>query len=241
MKEQTLHLHIEKKIHYFSHLFTRGIMPMYKYSTMTSLFFDTKQLPTNIYHTDIKNTQNNTLKNVKNIYNQNHVSMLNIYPNLHASFPESTSNISTLEKHSVLNQYDVFSQHIATKFVNFKSPSHIDTKHFDTAHTIAQTHMPNRHLNHAKQEPQNAKRINFIHPQDKVSTQTEYFKNLEERIVVKVEERLNSLKETTSITELSHEKRILVEHEHKKTADKIYTMVTKRWDKELRRKGHLYG
>ena len=85
------------------------------------------------------------------------------------------------------------------------------------------------------------KSVTMFHQKDKGSFPVQQMKELEEKVLHRVEERIKVEKQEKAITTASYEERIVQQREEKRITDKIYTMVMKRWDRELSRKGHLYA
>ena len=76
--------------------------------------------------------------------------------------------------------------------------------------------------------------------QEKQTLGEEELKVLESRIVTRLEENIVRKTEKKQEHAVTHEAHVVKQREEKKMADKVYRMVSKRWDKELRRKGYLY-
>lgn len=69
----------------------------------------------------------------------------------------------------------------------------------------------------------------------------ETMKALEERIVTRVTEKIQVQKSEAHTHTFTKEERIVHLREEKALSDKLYASVMKKWDRELKRKGHIYG
>lgn len=66
-------------------------------------------------------------------------------------------------------------------------------------------------------------------------------KEVEERVVQRLESRSHAIEQTQTRETLTREERIFRERETREMGERVYGLVMKKWEREMRRKGYLYG
>jgi hypothetical protein len=82
--------------------------------------------------------------------------------------------------------------------------------------------------------------VMLYHKQHTTDT-TQKIHELEERVVSRVVEKMNVERHTQHTHTLTKEERIVRQQEERRFSDRVYASVMKQWDRELKRRGHLYG
>jgi len=238
MRQNIFHLTIQKKTHYFSYFFHRRMLGQYSFNPMTTLYFEDKTSDTHNHHTHVNN---------KNVFE--HIHNTKVYTNNDSpSLERKERNDFAKSEDTASNNY-LFHNNIANRFSHFASMKHIDVSHTKHAITFANTsknfpssknasfHHQEKHETH---KHQNINPTELIHQKEKTYVETKQIEQLEQRVVTQVEQKLKEKLLKVKSTHTTHEEHIRIQREEKKDADKIYTLVMQRWDKEQKRKGHLY-
>ncbi len=245
MRQNIFHLTIQKKANYFSYFFHRGMFSRYSYNPMTTLYFEDKTSDVTSHHTSInnKNVFEHTHSKVvyENTYPQ-HIYNTSVYTSKHSPSlkGKEKNDFGQADSITANNSY-LFHNKIANKFSNFSFAKHIDVIHAKHAITFANTSKNFSSSNHDPFKHQNINPTELIHQKEKTYVETKQIEQLEQRIVSQVEQKLKETLLITKSTHTTHEEHIRIQREEKKDADKIYTLVMQRWDKEQKRKGYLYA
>jgi len=242
MKEKRISSDVNRRVKFFNYFFDKGIAYIGEYNFITAMIFEKKQVPLKI-NQNIKNSMQNVTQNIYNvkeftthIHPGIEISSQNISEHAQA-FTYKTTNIDNSVSD---NSIHLFNSAIVEKFIKFNPDNRINVKHTDVFSSVINNHahttFPNKELLKVNGE----KSVTIVHQKDKGSFQVQQIKELEEKVFHRVEERIKVEKQEKAITTVSYEERIIQQREEKRMTDKIYTMVMKRWDRELSRKGHLY-
>lgn len=242
MRQNIFHLSIQKKTHYFSYFFHRRMLGQYSFNPMTTLYFEDKTSDIHSHHTHSKEV-------VENTYPQ-YIHNTNVYTsNNNFSLECKEKNDFAKGDVTASNNY-LFHNKIANRFSHFAFMKHIDVSLTKNAITFANTsknfssandisfHHQEKHETH---KHQNTNPTKLIHQKEKTYVETKQIEQLEQRVVTKVEQKLKEKLLRVKSTHTTHEEHIRIQREEKKDADKMYTLVMQRWDKEQKRKGHLYA
>ena len=144
----------------------------------------------------------------------------------------------------------LFHHKIANRFRNFSFAKQNELNHTEHVITFANTRKNfsssndtsfHHQVKYETHKYQNINPTELIHQKEKTYIETKHIEQLEQRVLTQVEQKLKENLLVTKSTQNTQEEHIRIQREEKKDADKIYTLVMQRWDKEQKRKGHLYA
>ena len=258
MKDFVMHVNkdisaLQTRVGFFDHLHRGKYAIVGDYPSMSSMVFDTRSPDVHLYTKNVR-------KEEKNHYHidasQAHYTTQNIHTSTNNHQEHYFKKESSVQKHLNLKQLfseqnvfsekhepkpqEQFNQRLLEKFFTFSSTieSSFSSKLLTNNHK-SQTLKENKLvLERLLETGENS--VAFVHPKEEKSISTEDIKHLEQSISQRVEERIVIETQREKEKILTVEERTLLIREEKKSADKIYSMVMKRWDKERSRKGHLY-
>ncbi len=230
---------VQERVNFFNHLQEQNTVVGH-YRGLARLIFEPLEANLNVNNITHKNETKEYLSNSSHAYysTQNIHELSEVKHYLSVQNNKEIYNNRENQQHTHMNQ--TFNQNILKKFLNFSSKVEEKSVYNNSINSSFQAlkEKDESHFYYSEIEVKKASKI--LHPKETVSVGMEEIKALEERVVSRVEERIVVKKEHNSTHILSKEERVVLQIEEKKTTDKLYSMVMKRWDKERRRKGHLY-
>lgn len=258
MKKQQISSDIKRRAAFFNYCFEKGLRSVGTYKSMTAMVFEKKQPETTVYHqheahTQLVNNNQSITKNETVVQNIHHLSVNNTQENIltaHTSFPEipPSQSISPKEERmeksaAVHNKLDLFTSRVHKRFHVFNQHQHKHSNGEDKRVSLPQhMSMPTSNMTqHTHVEMNENQHTEVQHPLPKNIIQTESIKALEKRLLKRIDAKMNVNKNEQKRNNVFDEERIVLQREEKKMVDKVYTLVMKRRDKELKRKGYLYG
>lgn len=253
MKKQQISSDIKRRAFFFNYCFEKGLRFVDTYKSMTAMVFEKKQPETTVYHqhkayTQWVNNNQNITNNETVVQNIHHLSVNNTPENIlttHTSFPKIPPSQSIFLKEermqkitAVHHKLDLFTSRVHKRFHIFGQYQHQhqyqhsigEDKRVSLSHMTQHRHVEMNENQHT--EVQHLSLTNTI--------QTESIKVLEERLLNRIDAKMNVNTNEQKRNNM-HEEHIVLQREEKKMVDKVYTLVMKRRDKELKRKGYLYG
>lgn len=244
MIERKFSSNVKKRTDFFNCFFNKGMGYIGNYNSITSMIFDKKHPIYNLYN----NSENHTKSVTQNIHNRVE-SISNIYPiielntslNALESKQELTYKTSYVDNSSVDNSIELFNNAIIEKFTKFNTQNHKRIEKQVLLNPVTHNHFTTKSMFSESLQIPTETSTTMVHQKDKEPVQVQAIKEIEEKLLHQVEEKIKVVKKEKRVVTMTHEERIVQQREEKKVTDKIYTMVMKRWDKELSRKGHLYG
>jgi len=256
MNKQHISSDIKRRAVFFNYCFDKGLKSVGVYKSMTAMVFEKKQPETTVYHqheshTQLVNTHQSITKNETLVQNIHNLSVHHTQENsstIQTSFPEIPPSQSIFSKEEsmqknadVHHKPDRFTSAVQKRFQVLNQHKH--SKQEDNRVLISQhITMPTSNMTEQTHvEIHEGKNREIQHPSHIDTMQGERFKALEERLLKRIDMKININKNEQKRHNVRDEERIVLQREEKKMVDKVYTLVMKRRDKELKRKGYLYG
>ena len=252
MRTQKIISVVQERASFFNHLQERSAVVGH-YRGLARLIFEPLEPKLNVNNITHKNERKEYISNSSQAYytTQNihevsevkhYLSVLNnkeTHTNRENLYRQLMNNsVTKNQEHTHINQ--TFNQNILKKFLNFTSNVEEKSTYNKSTNNPLQSLKAKEQSHFYYSEIEAKKASKRVHPKETVSVSMEEIKALEERVLSRVEERIIVKKEHSSTHTLTKEERVVLQIEEKKTTEKLYRMVMKRWDKEQRRKGHLY-
>lgn len=255
MKKQHISSGIGRRAEFFHYFFEKNMACIGEYRTVTAMVFNKREAEIiqqqNVEkHSDVSEIQNHT--HVQTINEIHHHSEVQHHEPLQSSKsfaiqPQITKTVQNHSSEQVHHQHNIetvkrdFHTRVVNRFLKVKRDEPSVTKEKDVLTEQKMFHMPKKTPKQVSTPDREKKTSVTMHYQrENKQLVAEEIKVLEERIVTRLEEKIVRKKDEKKAHTLTHEEHIVKQREEKKMADKVYRMVSKRWDKELRRKGYLY-
>ncbi len=256
MKKQHISSDIKRRAAFFNYCFDKGLKSVGVYKSMTAMVFEKKQPETTVYHqhdvhSQLVNTHHNITKNETLVQNIHNLSVNNTQENsltTETSFPQiqpfqsvSPKDESMQQSTGVHHKLDLFTSTVQKRFqvLNQHKQSSRENKRVSLSQRMS---IPMSNIaEHTHVEIHEDQHREVEHPSPTNTMQVERFKALEERLLKRIDAKMNVNKNEQKRNNVRDEERIVLQREEKKMVDKVYTLVMKRRDKELKRKGYLYG
>jgi len=254
MTQEESSLEVKHRANFFHYIFNKNIKSPVGYKSPTAMIFEKKQASVTIYNNSSKqeqsfyrNSEDSTqyiTNNTQNLFESHtHINPTAKVTSTHFSI-HSQENIYNTDY--IINRFDqsekllfnsvalenlsqklLFNSVVLQKFTKYNSQKPTEINSSKASSRVL--------LKVDSEDP-----TTIIYQKDKEIIQAQYIKELEERVIDRVEERIKVEHKKEFTNTVSQEERIMRQREERLSAEKIYTFVMKRWDKELKRKGHLY-
>lgn len=248
MTQEESSLEVKHRANFFHYIFNKNIKSPVGYKSPTAMIFEKKQASVEIY--------NNSSKQEKSFYRNSEDSRQYITNNTQNLFESQTQHLSEPLTHINPTAKDT-STHISIhKQENIYNTDYIKNRFDQSEKLFFNSVILKRFSKYNRQkttEINNSKTMSrellkmhsedpttLIYQKDKEIIQAQHIKELEERVINRVEERIKVEHKKEFTNTVSKEERIIRQREERLSAERIYTFVMKRWDKDLKRKGHLY-
>ena len=243
MIERDNSLGVTKRVDFFNYIFDRGLKPMGEYYSPTVMIFKREETPLEIY---------NSSKREQNIYNKvEHKSLhreetfSTTHTDIHHNRFYSDKKIYQIS-HTKIEQSEQKKVLYNTDYIRNRSTQQSIRLFFDSARVERRDHNrgnPKREtLVMSETKSSNiSKNTLLIYQKESEILQTERIKEIEKRVLERVDEKINTIERDRTIKSVSKEERSQRKIEEREFSDRIYTSVMRRWDRELKRKGYLYG
>ncbi len=155
--------------------------------------------------------------------------------------PDNRTNVKHTSVFSPVINNHAHTASTNKELLKVNSKKSVTIVHPDVFSPVINNHAHTASTNKELLKVNDEKSVTIVHQKDKGSFPAQQMKELGEKVFHRVEERIKVEKQEKAIRMVSYEERIVQQREEKRMTDKIYTMVMKRWDRELSRKGHLYA
>ncbi len=248
MTQEESSLEVKHRANFFHYIFNKNIKSPVGYRSPTAMIFEKKQASVAIY--------NNNSKQEQSFYRNSEDSRQYITNKTQNLFESHAQHLSAF--HTQLNTTaKVTSAHVSIhKQENIYNTDYIKNRFYQSEKLLFNSAVLQRFSKYNRQkttEINSSKAINrellkidsedpttIIYQKDKEIIQSQHIKELEERVIDRVEERIKVEHKKEFTNTVSREERIIRQREERLSAERVYTFVMKRWDKDLKRKGHLY-
>ncbi len=244
MIERDNSLGVTKRVDFFNYIFDRGLKPMGEYYSPTVMIFRREETPLEIY---------NSSKREQNIYNKIEHHSLHREENFSTTHTDIHHNRFYSDKkiyqisHTQIEQSEHKKVLYNTDYIRNRSAQQ-SIKLFFNSDRVEKIKIHNRDnskvdtLIMGKRESRAvSKDTLLIYQKESEILQTERIKEIEKRVLERVDEKINTIEREKTIKSVSKEERLQRKIEEREFSDRIYTSVMRRWDRELKRKGYLYG
>ncbi|UFH59978.1 hypothetical protein [Sulfurovum mangrovi] len=243
MNRQRDVLGVGERVGFFDYIFERGVQGARSRKPIAVMIFKKSEAPLPVVH----NSEYHDNR-VTHIHQSDSETINYRYPEMHLTSSQNfISNRSHQRIQHITNRYDA--HHM--KFLPAVTEKHDSFYHREgDSYTIAHPlHFDNRV---EKRQPVTrpvekasfktaAEQQVMVYHKESESVGSDTMKALEERVVTRVTEKIKVQTQERHTHTFTKEERIVRQREEKALSDKLYASVMKKWDRELKRRGHLYG
>ena len=250
MKKQQISSGIGRRAGFFHYFFEKNMTCIGEYRSVTAMIFDKREAKTILQQT--KQEQHSHVSNIENHSHLQRVNEIHRHSELHthiekaAPEKEQTSRPQTemrekSESEALKHAQRDFYQTVVNRFMKVTGEQPSVKKEKETSPKEKRFHLSKETERVVQKQPlREGTPVTALHQRENKPLSAAEFELLEARIVTRLEEKIVKKTETKKEQHVTYEAHVLKQREEKKMADKVYRMVAKRRDKELRRKGYLY-